>query len=293
MRLGMQTPVANWFFSQDHFDQSFIARDAFFQEVMGPLGIRWVAGSRIWNVDGAVACLAFQKPVDAACFADVDRARLAAVTPHLGRATRVHERLTKRAFDSGLGAEAVNHLAVGVAVVDSRMCVMYSNAVADRMLGQRSIFRCLPGGRISLAFAGHQEIFGEAIAAAMNVRSTPLCIVDRNGNPAVNAMIVPMPPAARWNAVWQRPLAMLVMSEIRRGHAVPSRVLHQLFSLTPAESGLANWLLTGRSINEYADERSVSIETARTQLKAILSKTGMRRQAELVAYMARLPTSGS
>jgi DNA-binding CsgD family transcriptional regulator len=106
-------------------------------------------------------------------------------------------------------------------------------------------------------------------------------------------MIVPMPPAARWNAVWQRPLAMLVMSEIRRGHAVPSRVLHQLFSLTPAESGLANWLLTGRSINEYADERSVSIETARTQLKAILSKTGMRRQAELVAYMARLPTSGS
>jgi DNA-binding CsgD family transcriptional regulator len=33
----------------------------------------------------------------------------------------------------------------------------------------------------------------------------------------------------------------------------------------------------------------VSLETARSQLKAVLSKTGMSRQAQLVAALARLP----
>jgi DNA-binding CsgD family transcriptional regulator len=293
MSLGMQTPIAHWFFSQDHFDHRFIARDAFFQEVMSPLGIRWAAGSRIWNADETVACLAFQRPLDAPGFTEIDRMRLAAVTPHLGRATRIHDKLTGRAFEAGLGIEAMSNLAVGVALMDACARIVYSNPVADRLFGQNWIFRCLPRGRISLAYTNHQKIFEGAIAAAVGARSTALCIVDRNGKPAVSSVMMPMPPAARWNSHWQRPLAMLVMSEIRRVQGVPARILHQLFALTPAESRLANWLLTGRSISEYANERRISVETVRTQLKAILSKTGMRRQAELVALLSRLPAFGS
>lgn len=79
------------------------------------------------------------------------------------------------------------------------------------------------------------------------------------------------------------------MTGVDPAHSMPPHFLQQLFALTPTEATLARWLMTGRSINEYADERGVSIQTARTQLKAVLSKTGMRRQAELVAYLARLP----
>jgi DNA-binding CsgD family transcriptional regulator len=84
---------------------------------------------------------------------------------------------------------------------------------------------------------------------------------------------------------------MFTLSEIRSARTVPTHFLHQLFALTPAESGLANWLLTGRPINDYADARRISVATVRTQLKAVLAKTGMRRQAELVAHLANLPTA--
>ena len=43
------------------------------------------------------------------------------------------------------------------------------------------------------------------------------------------------------------------------------------------------------TIDAYAQHRGVSLETARSQLKAVLAKTGMSRQAQLVATLSRLP----
>jgi hypothetical protein len=83
MQVGRQTPCGEWFLSHEHFDHLFISRNAFFQEIMNPLGVRWVGGSRVWESDASVSCLALQKPLDASPFRETDRARLAAITAHL------------------------------------------------------------------------------------------------------------------------------------------------------------------------------------------------------------------
>ena len=54
---------------------------------------------------------------------------------------------------------------------------------------------------------------------------------------------------------------------------------------TPAEARLADALAGGASVREAATKLGVTYETARTHLKRLLSKTGARRQAELVRIL--------
>jgi len=71
---------------------------------------------------------------------------------------------------------------------------------------------------------------------------------------------------------------------------VPSeKMLSVLFGLSPAEARLARGLLLGRTPDEHAQHAGVGVATVRTQLHSIFSKTGVRRQAELVALLARVP----
>jgi len=59
-----------------------------------------------------------------------------------------------------------------------------------------------------------------------------------------------------------------------------------LFDLTPAEARMAVALTAEKTIEEAADEFGISVNTARTQVKSILSKTGVRRQTELVRLLS-------
>lgn len=65
-------------------------------------------------------------------------------------------------------------------------------------------------------------------------------------------------------------------------------LLQQLFGLTAAEARLASGLVKGADLHEIAEEYSLSVETLRVQLKSIFAKTHTRRQAELVALLAKL-----
>jgi len=64
----------------------------------------------------------------------------------------------------------------------------------------------------------------------------------------------------------------------------------QWYGLTPTEARLTVWLAGGKSLQDCAALRAVSLNAARFILKGIFRKTGATSQAQLVAMLARLPT---
>ena len=60
-----------------------------------------------------------------------------------------------------------------------------------------------------------------------------------------------------------------------------------LLGLTAAEQRVARGLLEGLTLAEVAGRNGVSRETVRTQLRAMLAKTGTRRQGELLMVLQR------
>jgi DNA-binding CsgD family transcriptional regulator len=63
----------------------------------------------------------------------------------------------------------------------------------------------------------------------------------------------------------------------------------RLFGLSAAEARLLAALAQGSSPAAYADARSVSIATIRSQLQAIFQKVGVNSQAQLIAIARALP----
>ena len=66
------------------------------------------------------------------------------------------------------------------------------------------------------------------------------------------------------------------------------RTLRRMFGLTAAEMNLAWGIASGRAPADLARQRHVSPATVRSQLASIFTKTNTRRQAELVALLARV-----
>lgn len=82
---------------------------------------------------------------------------------------------------------------------------------------------------------------------------------------------------------------LVVVTDPEVSASFPDVILKTLFGLTSAETQIANALLTGLSVEEIAELRSVTPGTLRVQLKAIFQKTNTRRQSELVRLLRSLP----
>ena len=112
-------------------------------------------------------------------------------------------------------------------------------------------------------------------------------------------------PSALLPAQGAQPPLRLVLAPMEGGEAAvwilapetarlpDPRVLGVLFGLSRAEARLALGLLAGQTPRECAREAGVGVATVRSHLHNIFAKTGARRQAELVALLARVPALGS
>ena len=79
----------------------------------------------------------------------------------------------------------------------------------------------------------------------------------------------------------------MIVSDPERSVTTLDGFLNQLFGLTAAEARLVEHLLKGETLNSTADLLGVSRNTVRTQIKAVLHKTGTASQPELMRLLLR------
>jgi len=103
---------------------------------------------------------------------------------------------------------------------------------------------------------------------------------------AYEILVTPLPPD-RLALGPQRVCALVFVTDPERTPGSPLHRLADLYGLTPAESRVAQKLMAGLSTQEVADQNAVSINTVRTQVKSLLSKTDCRRQSQLVRLLYR------
>ena len=70
-------------------------------------------------------------------------------------------------------------------------------------------------------------------------------------------------------------------------------VLGSRFRLTPAEARIAIGIARGEPLAEIADLHGITVQTARTQLKSVFSKTQTNRQAQLAVLLMEVASSST
>jgi DNA-binding CsgD family transcriptional regulator len=174
------------------------------------------------------------------------------------------------------------------AAVDRLGCVLGTNAAAHRLFDgeirvrDRRLYVTDRRARTAL------ERFVDALRAAGDTTPLPTepIVVRRQIKAPVLIRILPIEAAARSPFLGAR--ALLLLLDLSERRPPQSELLVTLFGLTGAEAKLAALIGAGETIERAAKRLGIATLTARTQLKAVLSKTDKRRQAELVALIARL-----
>jgi DNA-binding CsgD family transcriptional regulator len=181
----------------------------------------------------------------------------------------------------------------GVALLDREGRLVFANAALHAMvaladgltLGPRGLDS--PDPAVGLALR-------RAAMAALAAAEGRLGLLPSAGSLAIHApsgvarwmvRALPMGPRGQHGP---RGAMLLVRDAMARAQPAPA-LLARLFRLTPAEASLAASLAAGRSLDDHARRRGIARETVRSQLAAIRRKTGCRRQADLVALLARIP----
>jgi len=192
-----------------------------------------------------------------------------------------------------LAVDTLNLLGTGIALLDRLGRAVFANSAGARMLESCAIIK--PHAHVPLGLANPRSNaeLRRAIIDAVDGSSTGLCVRDYGGSVILSAVVVPLPLPMPWVGGRRPPAVLLAMYELAHPRGIPNRWLSQMFGLTGAEAAVTNWLISGRTIDAYARCRGISLETARSQLKAVLSKTGMSRQAQLVAALSRLAVEAS
>jgi len=67
--------------------------------------------------------------------------------------------------------------------------------------------------------------------------------------------------------------------------------LREIYGLTWAEAEVLAGLVNGLSVKKIAQARHVSVNTARAQLKSVMSKTGTNRQVDLIRLVYAGPAA--
>ena len=186
-------------------------------------------------------------------------------------------------------SRAFDMLDFALLIVTDEGRVEYRNRQAAVLLRNGQGGLRLFGGRLSANPGKPRDTLEAAIRlACTGLQAGGVCLA-QPGVPAERWMRLAVAPVYFGGA--ERGATRAAVWIVNNGPpALPSEeMLGALFALTRAEARLACGMLTGRSVSEYAQRAGVRMATIRTQLHSIFVKTGVTRQAELVALLSRVP----
>ncbi|MDX7952670.1 helix-turn-helix transcriptional regulator [Lichenihabitans sp. Uapishka_5] len=246
----------------------------------------WFAGmAPTAPVGSETIALSFERAFAEGPYAQAQVARLAALRPHLLRALLLGTRLGLERHVAA--TEVLERLGLPAAVLGQGGRLLAANAsfeaaMPDLMRHGRD--------RLQLADTAADARLSATLRgiAAGRVGTTPLTLVlgRRPGQAATLLHLLPTRGAA--HDVFAGALALCVLTP-PQGRPLPeAAVLGQMFELSPREAALTLGIGRGDTLKTYAEEAGVTANTAKAQLKHVFEKTGVRRQAELVALLARL-----
>jgi DNA-binding CsgD family transcriptional regulator/PAS domain-containing protein len=212
------------------------------------------------------------------------------LAPHFQCAVRIHNRIAGLESGLNVATETLDRFPTGIVAVDSDAKIIFTNRAAAAILQRGDGLISRDGLR-----AASREDTAElrnAIASASTLREfgilkpeTVVRVYRTSGLRPFEVLVCPLPSHSSLRK--GSAAAALFITDPEEGATLDGRVLHQLFGLTPAEIRLCIALVKGKSVEEYADAAAISSNTARTHVKRIYSKTGVRRQSELVRLLLK------
>ncbi len=270
---------------QDLCPEDVLLASEFYNDFLRPLDVRHSIRAILAAPPDPLAYLSLGRPHHARPFGAAEKRALAQLVPHLAQALTIHTAFEGIRLLRQAATETLDHVPLGVFVLDTRGRVVETNAAARAILAARDTLALERG--VLAAIEPRTEVrlrravLGAAGgASAAGVRGGTLDL-GGSGESPLTAIVAPLASAPSVMFPGSAKLVVLVEPPARRESA-PLDAFTRAYRLSPAEVSLTSRLIGGMSVRQAAEALGIQENTARGQLKRVFAKTGARRQSDLV-----------
>ena len=265
----------------------------FYERWMKPQGLAplWPLGVNIAGESGeVVAGLSVFRREGEGPFSEAEIHNADALVPHFRRAFRIRTSLDAAHHARAPVANALDRLPLGMLVLDGNRQVLIENASAVRVFALQDGIEIRSKGLVAANArenARLQELIGVALGSTegQGLNGTSFMQISRpSGRQPFSVMVSPLLSAPA-GALSREAVVACFISDPEAGHVPTLEALGQIYGLTPAEAEVVQLLAKGLPLDEIAADRGISLNTVRSHLKHIFSKTGTSRQGELLGLV--------
>jgi DNA-binding CsgD family transcriptional regulator len=279
--------------SHDIWPEEEMVKSPAYQGFYGPRNWHYGIGGVFFRTPATVSLITSIREKEKGPYGEQELGLLRTLVPHLRRAALLHSELNSLRSQHAAFASQLDRSPQALLLTDADRRILFTNAPG------RAITKVKDGLRVELNQLRASSSTEDAtlaksireVAANGKWRVDHLTVARPSGGTPYVVLVMPVPSFGA--PLGMPPPAVAVMvTDPDRPVSLDPKALQVLFSFTPAEAKVTALLVQGRSMEQIATQLAVSLETVRTHVRHVFSKTATNRQGELIALVLRMAPSG-
>ena len=210
------------------------------------------------------------------------------LVPHLARAHRILDQMRAMRREHDVLREVIDRIPTGIVLIDETGHVATLNDSALLSIENHEGLH-VENGRLVVDDPETDRWLQQVIQEACDPEIRADCDPERRvmsghrsaTNGQIPLVVTPLLSPASESTIPDA-VAMVFVGTPKLARGTSLSLLRNLYGLTRAEAEITQLLADGLSLEEAAERRTVTLNTARSQLKRVFSKTGAKRQSDLV-----------
>lgn len=277
---------------QELCPDDLLIKSEFYNEFLKPINAFHQMSGIIVKKEGTLSAVTSLRSKAAGPFEKKESHIFHALMPHLRRAVQLHHQIVGLATEMQTAASALERLHIGLIRLDSDGRVLAMNQVAGRIVGQRDGL-AITNNRLCASRADETRSLRVLISeAAMTSEGIgfgaggAIPISRPSFKRPFSVLVSPAPTTGLWIGGPAGTVALFV-TDPEAVIESDEEILKRLFGLSAREARIANLLVQGCDLKEVCEKLLIRRNTARTHLRHLFDKLGVRRQAELISLLLR------
>jgi DNA-binding CsgD family transcriptional regulator len=296
-------PVGEVLNSARVFPAAQYAQHPFYRDFWSAYNVNGGLGGKAAQDAQQVAVLGVTRQIGHPPFTEAEETFFKRCLLHLGTAFRITASLLPVRTAGIVGLGLMQASPRPMLLLDEQLGLMATNAPADALLARADAL-FVSRGRLQCAMPEDcaqlqaalariaqsdgsigQPVRTQADSGAVNSSPNRTAVrLNGAGGQSLLCSLWHMRPEHTYGAFGPQPAALLTVHADTPADAL---WLGSMFDLTPAEATVAAALTSGLDVKQIADAHKRSVHTVRSQMRAVLQKTGTRRQVDLVQLLLR------
>jgi DNA-binding NarL/FixJ family response regulator len=262
-----------------------------YREWVQPQGILDAIYSNIERTATGAAAIAFRRFEKDGLFDEDSKKRLQLLVPHVQRAISIGRLVNFHKEGQNALAKTLDRLANAVFLIASDRKIVFANEVATAMVKRGEILRASQNLLSAVDTKCDQEL-QDAIAAAsrgdaaLGVKGIAIMLSTKAKSPYV-AHIMPLTSGNRSDPTNGNATTAVFVRQASEYSPSALELTARNHRLTASETRVLSAVLETGSVDDIAERLGIGKATVKTHLNHLLSKTGARRQSDLLRLVSR------